>query len=108
MKRLTKKTIGCFEYTLKDHKPVVGEFRTYDAFFDYSMAIRQLGKLEDMLQPKPIEEWHEDIGDCLWWSFPIEESPYCGSPLDENFPSNVTHFTILIEPFELEEYEDDR
>lgn len=31
---------------------------------------------------RPISEWHEDMGDVLWWSFPIEEPPYVGSPLD--------------------------
>lgn len=103
MKRITEKTIGCFEYTLKDHKPVTGEFNTYDAFYDYSMAVRQLGKLEDANTPRSIEEWHEEDGDCLWWSFPIEEPPYCGTPLDCNFPDYVTHFTRLILPIESNE-----
>ena len=31
---------------------------------------------------RPISEWHEDIGPVLWWSFPITEPPYVGSPLD--------------------------
>lgn len=101
MKRLTEKTVGCFEYSLKDHKPVVGAFNDYDTFFDYSMAVRQLGKLEDMMKPLPIDEWCEDIGPCLWWKFPIEEPPYCGTPLDCNFPDYVTHFTRLILPFDV-------
>ncbi len=33
-------------------------------------------------EPRPLSEWHEDIGDVLWWRFPIEEPPYVGSPLD--------------------------
>ncbi|MCI1478102.1 MAG: hypothetical protein LKH93_06825 [Clostridium beijerinckii] len=98
MERLTKNTIGCFEYDLKEHKHKAGEFNTYDAFFNYSMAIKQLGKYEDANEPKPIEEWHEDDGDCLWWKFPIEEAPYCGNPLDVNFPDYVTHFTRLVLP----------
>jgi hypothetical protein len=32
-------------------------------------------------EPRPLDEWHEDMGDCLWWKFPITEPPYCGSPL---------------------------
>lgn len=106
MKRLTEKTVGCFEYRLKDHKPVIGAFNDYDTFFDYSMAVRQLGKLEDMIEPQPIDEWHEDIGPCLWWKFPIEEPPYSGSPLDTDFPSYVTHFTEIIMPWEVEENEE--
>lgn len=31
---------------------------------------------------RPAEEWHEDIGDVLWWIFPVKEPPYVGSPLD--------------------------
>jgi hypothetical protein len=31
---------------------------------------------------RPLSEWHEDMGPKLWWRFPIEEPPYCGSPLD--------------------------
>lgn len=29
-----------------------------------------------------LDEWHEDIGVVLWWTFPIREAPYCGTPLD--------------------------
>lgn len=31
--------------------------------------------------PKPFHEWHEDIGDVLWWLWPIESAPYVGSPV---------------------------
>ena len=31
---------------------------------------------------RPLEEWHEGIGDVLWWRFPVSEPPYVGSPLD--------------------------
>ena len=34
------------------------------------------------MQAKPLSEWHEDIGDVLWWCFPIVEPPYVGSPRD--------------------------
>ena len=55
MERLTEKTVGCFEYALKDHKAVPGEFCTYDAFFDYSMAVKRLGHYEDTgLEPQDI------------------------------------------------------
>lgn len=35
-----------------------------------------------LLTPRPIEEWHEDLGPQLWWTFPLREAPYLGSPLD--------------------------
>lgn len=58
-------------------------------------------ELEEALDPKHIDVWHEDCGDCLWWKFPIEEPPYCGTPLDCDFPDYVTHFTKLIEPLDI-------
>lgn len=47
--------------------------------------------------------WDEDLGDCLWWDFPVEEPPYCGTPLDDDFPKYKTHFTELHIPDEVEE-----
>lgn len=48
------------------------------------------------------EKWHEDIGPVLWWDFPVEEPPYCGTPLDDDFPKYKTHFTELRIPDEVE------
>lgn len=28
-----------------------------------------------------IDDWHEDMGDVLWWTNPITEAPYVGNPL---------------------------
>ena len=47
---------------------------------------------------RPLEEWGEDYGDVLWWKFPIEESPYVGSPLDANWPAYHTHWTPIVCP----------
>ena len=47
---------------------------------------------------RPLEEWHEDYGDVLWWKFPIEEPPYVGSPLDENWTAYHTHWTPIVIP----------
>lgn len=55
-KRLTEKTIGNFKYCLKYHKPKLGEFADYDAFFDYSMAIMRLGELEDKIMDGTLVE----------------------------------------------------
>jgi len=51
-------------------------------------------------KPLPLIEWHEDMGDMLWWFFPIQEPPYCGTPLDCDFPDYVTHFTKFTYPGE--------
>lgn len=34
------------------------------------------------IQPRPLHDWHEDMGDVLWWLWPIEQAPWVGSPLD--------------------------
>ena len=31
---------------------------------------------------RPLREWREDFGAVLWWRFPIDEPPYCGTPHD--------------------------
>ncbi|WP_052092215.1 hypothetical protein NYE80_24125 [Paenibacillus sp. FSL H7-0357] len=51
-----------------------------------------------LTEAKSIDEWHEDYGDALWWTFPIQESPYCGSPLDEDWPGYHTHWTPIVIP----------
>ena len=43
----------------------------------------------------PLDEWHEDVGPVLWWSFPIEEPPYAGSPLDSDWPGYHTHWSPI-------------
>ena len=53
---------------------------------------------ERVATPRPLEEWHEDYGDVLWWKFPVEEPPYCGTPLDASWIDYHTHWTPLIYP----------
>lgn len=55
-KRLTEKTIGCFQYDLKDFNHKVAEFNDYDAFFAYSMAAKRLGELEDKIEDGTLVE----------------------------------------------------
>lgn len=56
MERLTEKALGCFQFTLKDHKPKPGEFADYDAFFDYHVAVKRLGEYEDTgLTPEQVK-----------------------------------------------------
>lgn len=53
---------------------------------------------EQALTPKPLEEWTEEDGPVLWWSFPVVEEPYVGSPLCSDWPGGLTHFTPIIVP----------
>lgn len=62
-KRLTEKTIGCFQYDLKDFKHKIGEFSDYDTFFAYSMAVKRLGELEDKIENGTLVELPCKVGD---------------------------------------------
>jgi len=52
--------------------------------------------------PRPIEEYHEDMGPVTWWKFPIDEPAWIGTPNDSDWPGYHTHFTphppLAIEP----------
>ena len=52
---------------------------------------------EEGWRPKarPLDEWHEDFGDVLWWCFPVDEPPYVGTPLDTDWPGYHTHWTDI-------------
>ena len=60
------------------------------------------GKMQAIFGSKtarPMEEWHEAIGTVLWWRFPIEEPPYCGTPLDSDWIEDYyTHWTAIVVP----------
>lgn len=47
---------------------------------------------------RPRAEWHEDIGPVLWWDLPIQEPPYCGTPLDSDWPCEYSHWSPLPDP----------
>lgn len=42
------------------------------------------------MKARPIDDYHEDMGDVLWWKFPIEEAPYVGRPTDLGHTVEVT------------------
>lgn len=47
---------------------------------------------------RPLEEWHEETGPVLWWRFPVEEAPWCGTPNSDDCPHYHTHWTPLVIP----------
>lgn len=52
----------------------------------------------EALQAIPLAQWHEEDGAVLWWRFPVEEAPWCGTPIDSDWPGTHTHWTRLIVP----------
>lgn len=47
---------------------------------------------------RPLSEYHEDHGPVLWWTFPINEPPYSGTPTDDDWPGCHTHWTPIVVP----------
>lgn len=50
-----------------------------------SLYMALLGDSAPPIIARPLAEYHEGMGDVLWWKFPITEPPYVGSPLDLGF-----------------------
>lgn len=46
---------------------------------------------------RPLEEWHEDFGDVVWWTWQddtwLGEPSYIGTPNDSDWPGYHTHWT---------------
>ena len=41
------------------------------------------------------DSWRDEDGAVLWWRIPICEPPYAGTPLNDDFPDYVTHWTKI-------------
>ena len=78
-----------------------GDDEELDAAID--LAIKDMREKNERENPRPLEDWGEDYGDCLWWKFPIVEPPYCGNPLCADWPVYHTHFTKIYVPSEPKE-----
>lgn len=49
---------------------------------------------EDISEPRPLDEWHEDMGDVVWWCWRdgewLGEAAWIGTPLDLGQTVEVT------------------
>lgn len=54
-----------------------------------------MASYETEIEAKPLDDWHEEIGNCLWWVFPVQEPPYVGTPHDSDWPEYHTHWTPI-------------
>lgn len=55
------------------------------------------GQKRESIKAIPADQWCEEDGNVLWWRLPIEQPPYCGTPLDGAYwiEDYYTHFTRL-------------
>jgi hypothetical protein len=79
-----------------------GTWVSQDAFAEVRHCDRDKQLWFEFVEPGDTGEearaerhWHEDMGDVLWWRFPIDEAPYVGSPIASDWPGYHTHFTPL-------------
>lgn len=54
---------------------------------------RVVGALNELQNPRPLDEYHDDYGSVLWWKLPVDEPPYVGAPGDSDWPGYHTHWT---------------
>lgn len=55
-------------------------------------------RLRILTVARPLAEYQSELGDVLWWQFPVNQRPYVGSPLDSRWPRRHTHWTMLPTP----------
>lgn len=82
---------------------LINMYRDYDVFFAHHLISERLGQIEDKLELRNVDEYHEDMGSCLWWEdwqiqngLPIEDPAYIGSPLDTEWEDKYKYFVEII------------
>lgn len=82
---------------------LIDMYRDYDVFFAHLLCTTRLGQIEDRLELRKIDEYHEDMGNCLWWEesqiqngLPTEEPSYIGSPLCNNWNNKYKYFVEIV------------
>jgi hypothetical protein len=100
-------------YVLKNGWPGLIPSRQHDARVaelleanNREVARRRAAEAGDCLELYPLDSYHEDYGEVLWWKLPVEEAPYCGSPLADSWPGYHTHWSkvpkVWLQPVILE------
>jgi len=71
-------------------------------YADVDPFLAELAELREWKQklttPRPISEWHEDMGAVLSWSREHGEPPFCGWPTEDEWPDLAGHFTPCPNP----------
>src|SRR5215472_441953 len=56
----------------------------------------EMPDFEAYADPHDADEWCEEDGPVLWWRLPVNEPPYVGTPLDDDWIEGYfTHWTRL-------------
>lgn len=55
-------------------------------------------ELQRLSRARAADTWTPGDGPVLWWTLPVSESPYVGTPNDQSWPGTHTHWTHLPVP----------
>ena len=75
-----------------------------DLSFDVAEAValrwatEELETFSQLRTARPLDDYHEDDGDVLWWTFPVQEPSHVGSPNAGDWPGYHTHWSPLPVP----------
>jgi hypothetical protein len=90
-------------YTEKEGSDAIAAF-LFERARELIEARATIARLRTLSCARPIDDWSEEDGAVLWWKLPLSEPPYSGTPLDDDFPDYVTHWTPtpipILEPAE--------
>lgn len=71
----------------------------------YAGVVRELRDAKEaaanLRTARSQSEWHEDIGNVLWWRWPVCEPPFCGCQWDSDWPfedDEEVRWTPIVEP----------
>lgn len=94
MERLTERSIGCFGYDLINADHSEQEFGNYDAFYNYSMAVKKLGEYEDAEEQGLLLRLPCKVGDKIYRFWYVCNTAY---RIQEHTIKTLSHVVALME-----------
>lgn len=46
---------------------------------------------------RPIDEYNEKLGPVLWWDISVDEAPFYGTPKDNGWKEQYTHWSLFVD-----------
>lgn len=74
----------------------IGKNRLFDLVDEAMEALQPAvptAQAREPMSARPLSEYHEDHGPVVWWSFPVCEPAWIGTPTDSDWPGYHTHWT---------------
>lgn len=66
---------------------------------DIVRSVVEMAKdLAEISTIRPTKDWRAEDGKVLWWILPVQKTPFFGTPSDEEWSPEYTHWTKLPVP----------